>query len=169
MSPDLNQPEATAKAFDADGWFKSGDIAYVDEDGFIFLVDRLKDMFISGGENVYPTEVENVIAELDVISEAAVIAVPDPQWGEVGLAYVVLTPGASITPEDVIAHVQSRLARYKAPKQVVIVSSLPRTASGKLQKNLLRDRWLKEAAGATAEPAEKKKGWSLFSKRTQGA
>ena len=164
-----NQPEATAKAFDEEGWFRSGDLAYVDEDGFIFLVDRLKDMFISGGENVYPTEVENVIAELDVVSEAAVIAIPDPQWGEVGLAYVVPVPGASIEPEQVIAHVRSRLARYKAPKQVVIVASLPRTASGKLQKNLLRDRWLKQGAEAAAAGDQKKGGWSLFRKKKQGA
>ncbi len=93
-----NQPEATAAAFDEQGYLKTGDLAYADEDGFIFLVDRLKDMFISGGENVYPTEVENVIAELDVVSEAAVIAMPDAQWGEVGLAYVVPIPGASLDP-----------------------------------------------------------------------
>ena len=139
-----NQPEATAAAFDEHGYLKTGDLAYVDEDGFIFLVDRLKDMFISGGENVYPTEVENVIAELDMVSEAAVIASPDPQWGEVGVAYVVPVPGASLTPERVIEHVRSRLARYKAPKEVIISETLPRTASGKLQKNLLRERRLKE-------------------------
>ena len=103
-------------------------------------------MFISGGENVYPTEIEAVIAELDVVSEAAVIAVPDPQWGEAGLAYVVPVPGAQVTPEQVIQHVRSRLARYKAPKRVVITERLPRTASGKLQKNLLRDRALEELA-----------------------
>jgi fatty-acyl-CoA synthase len=162
-----NQPEATAAAFDTDGWFKSGDLAYVDEDGFLYLVDRLKDMFISGGENVYPTEVENVIAELDVVSEAAVIAIPDPQWGEVGLAFVVPVPGATIDPQAVIEHVRRRLARYKAPKQVIVVDSLPRTASGKLQKNVLRERWLKQAA--TADKPAPKKGWSLFGKKKQGA
>jgi len=139
-----NQPETTAAAFDEQGYLKSGDLAYADEDGFLFLVDRLKDMFISGGENVYPTEVENVIAELDVVSEAAVIAVPDAQWGEVGLAYVVPIPGASLEPEQVLEHVRGRLARYKAPKQVIITDALPRTASGKLQKNLLRERRLKD-------------------------
>jgi fatty-acyl-CoA synthase len=165
-----NQPEATANAFDDQGWFRSGDLAYVDKDGFIFLVDRLKDMFISGGENIYPTEVENVIAELDMVSEAAVIAIPDPQWGEVGLAYVVPVPGAKIEPEQVIEHVRSRLARYKAPKQVVIVASLPRTASGKLQKNILRESWLKEGEGAPARPAGRKKaGWSLFGRKKEGA
>jgi fatty-acyl-CoA synthase len=141
-----NQPEATAKAFDEAGWFRSGDLCYLDEDGFLFLVDRLKDMFISGGENVYPTEVENVIAELDLVSEAAIIAVPDEQWGEVGLAFVVPVPGARIEPQDVIDHVRSRLARYKAPKSVIVTESLPRTASGKLQKNVLRERWANEAA-----------------------
>jgi len=139
-----NQPEATAAAFDEQGYLKSGDLAYADEDGFLFIVDRLKDMFISGGENVYPTEIEAVIAELDVVSEAAVIAVPDPQWGEAGLAYVVPVPGARVTPELVIEHVRSRLARYKAPKRVIVAEHLPRTASGKLQKNLIRERALKE-------------------------
>ena len=143
-----NQPEATAAAFDADGWLKTGDLAYADEDGFVYLVDRLKDMFISGGENVYPTEIEAIIAELDAVSEAAVIAVPDAQWGEVGLAYVVPVPGGSITPEEVIAHVRGRLARYKTPKEVIVSDSLPRTASGKLQKNLIRERRLKEMEAA---------------------
>ena len=142
-----NQAQATAAAFDEAGWFKTGDLAYADEDGFIFLVDRLKDMFISGGENVYPTEIEAIIAELDAVSEAAVIAIPDAQWGEVGLAYVVPVPGMIVTPEQVTAHVKSRLARYKAPKEVIISQSLPRTASGKLQKNLLRERRLKETGG----------------------
>ena len=164
-----NQPDVTAAAFDAEGWFKSGDLAYVDEDGFIFLVDRLKDMFISGGENVYPTEVENVIAELDMVSEAAVIAIPDPQWGEVGLAFVVPVPGATIDPQAVIEHVRSRLARYKAPKQVIVVDSLPRTASGKLQKNLLRERWQKMADQAARPPEKPKRGFSLFGKKKQGA
>ena len=146
-----NQPEATAAAFDEQGYLKSGDLAYVDDEGFIFLVDRLKDMFISGGENVYPTEIEAVIAELDVVSEAAVIAVPDPQWGEAGLAYVVPVPGARVTPEQVIEHVRSRLARYKAPKRVIVTDRLPRTASGKLQKNLLRERAIKELQGQRAD------------------
>jgi fatty-acyl-CoA synthase len=137
-----NQPEATSKAFDEQGWFRTGDLAYADEDGFLFLVDRLKDMFISGGENVYPTEIEAVIAELDAVSEAAVIAIPDEQWGEVGLAYVVPVPGAAITPDAVTAHVKGRLARFKCPKQVIVSAQLPRTASGKLQKNVLRERWL---------------------------
>ena len=143
-----NQPEATAAAFDEEGYLKTGDLAYRDEDGFLFLVDRLKDMFISGGENVYPNEIENVIAELDMVSEAAVIAVPDDQWGEVGLAYVVPVPGASVTPETVLNHVRARLARYKAPKDVIVTDSLPRTASGKLQKNVLRERLAK-----ASEPA----------------
>ena len=139
-----SSPTSPGAAFDEQGYLKSGDLAYADEDGFLFIVDRLKDMFISGGENVYPTEIEAVIAELDVISEAAVIAVPDPQWGEVGLAYVVPVPGAHVDPDAVLAHVRSRLARYKAPKQVIIADTLPRTASGKLQKNVLRERALKE-------------------------
>ncbi len=144
-----NQPEATAAAFDEEGYLKTGDLCFADEDGFLYLVDRLKDMFISGGENVYPTEIENVIAELDQVSEAAVIAVPDERWGEVGLAYVVPVPGASVTPEAIAEHVRSRLARYKVPKAVVIVSSLPRTASGKLQKNVLREAQIKPPSPAS--------------------
>ncbi len=101
-------------------------------------------MFISGGENVYPTEIEAVIAELDVVSEAAVIAVPDPQWGEAGLAYVVPVPGATVTPQQIIEHVRSRLARFKTPKRVIIAEHLPRTASGKLQKNLIREQAIKQ-------------------------
>ena len=139
-----NNPEATAAAFDEQGYLKSGDLAYADEDGFLFVVDRLKDMFISGGENVYPTEIEAVIAELDVVSEAAVIAVPDPQWGEAGLAYVVPVPGATVTPQQIIEHVRSRLARFKTPKRVIIAEHLPRTASGKLQKNLIREQAIKQ-------------------------
>ena len=145
-----NNPDATAAAFDEQGYLKSGDLAYADEDGFLFVVDRLKDMFISGGENVYPTEIEAVIAELDVVSEAAVIAVPDPQWGECGLAYVVPVAGARVTPEQVIEHVRSRLARYKAPKQVIITDRLPRTASGKLQKNVIREQAIKQLEAAKA-------------------
>ena len=132
------QPQATTAAFES-GWLKTGDAAWRDADGFYFLVDRWKDMFISGGENVYPGEVEAAILELDGISEVAVIGVPDPRWGEVGLAYVTPTSGTEVTPQMVIEHCRNRIAAYKAPRRVVLLAQgLPRTASGKVRKDVLR-------------------------------
>jgi fatty-acyl-CoA synthase len=133
-----NQPEITAKHFSADGWFKTGDAARRDEDGFFYIVDRWKDMYISGGENVYPAEVESALAAHPSIVDAAVVGVPDPQWGEVGCAIVVLRGGTKLAADDVIAHCRSRLAGYKTPRHVRFVESLPRTASGKIRKDLLR-------------------------------
>ncbi len=131
-----NQPELTAKAFH-DGWFKTGDAARQDEDGYFYLVDRKKDMYISGGENVYPAEVERVLAELADIAEAAVIGVPNERWGEVGRAFITLRAGAELSPEAVTAHCLARLAKFKVPASVVIAEAIPRTASGKVQKHLL--------------------------------
>jgi fatty-acyl-CoA synthase len=133
-----NQPELTAKAF-VDGWFITGDAAMKDADGFFYIVDRKKDMYISGGENVYPAEVEAALAELTDIGECAVIGVPDERWGEVGRAYVIPVPGKSVTEEQVIAHCAARLAKFKVPKSVVITASIPRTASGKVQKHILKE------------------------------
>jgi fatty-acyl-CoA synthase len=133
-------PEATDAAF-RDGWFRSGDAARRDGDGFYTLVDRWKDMFISGGENVYPAEVEAAILEIDGVAEGAVIGAPDPRWGETGVAFVVCRAGAAIAGEQVIAHCRARLAAYKAPKYVVLTEGLPRTASGKVQKAALREIW----------------------------
>ncbi len=132
-----NRPEATEAAF-AGGWFHSGDLARMDEDGDLFIVDRKKDMFISGGENVYPAEVENAIHELDQVSEAAVIGVKDAKWGEVGKAVVVLKEGRSLTEEELIDFLKTRLAKYKIPKSVAFVDALPRNAAGKVLKNVLR-------------------------------
>lgn len=131
-----NQPELTAKAFH-DGWFKTGDAAMQDADGFYYLVDRKKDMYISGGENVYPAEVERVLAELPEVAEAAVIGVPDERWGEVGRAFIIPRAGASLTEEQVLAHCRARLAKFKVPVRAVITDAIPRTASGKVQKHLL--------------------------------
>jgi fatty-acyl-CoA synthase len=131
-----NQPELTATAF-ADGWFRSGDIARRDEDGFLHIVDRRKDMYISGGENVYPAEIEAILAELPEIAEAAVIGVADTRWGEVGRAFVVPASGSTLDEVAVLAHCRARLARFKAPAAVRFVSAIPRTASGKVQKHLL--------------------------------
>jgi fatty-acyl-CoA synthase len=132
-----NQPEVTAKAFHGD-WFKTGDAARRDTDGFYYLVDRKKDMFISGGENVYPAEVEAAIAELALVAECAVIGITDEKWGEVGQAHIIPVVGQTVTAEDIITHCKARLAAYKVPKSVILTDSIPRTASGKVQKHLLR-------------------------------
>jgi fatty-acyl-CoA synthase len=132
-----NQPELSAKAF-IDDWFKTGDAAVRDADGFFYLVDRQKDMFISGGENVYPAEVEAAIAEMEGIGECAVVGVPDDRWGEVGCAYVNPASGHQVTAEAVVAHCKARLAGFKVPKIVIIGVDIPRTASGKVQKHILK-------------------------------
>ncbi|MFB6837750.1 long-chain fatty acid--CoA ligase [Streptomyces sp. NPDC056361] len=136
-----NLPEATAAAFRDGGRFRSGDVAVVDEDGYVRLVDRLKDMIISGGENIYPAEVEDALLAHPDVAEAAVIGVPDAQWGEVGRAVVVTRAGATVTEAELIAHLEARLARYKIPKSVVLAPDLPRNATGKLLKAPLRARY----------------------------
>ncbi len=132
-----NRPEATAEAI-VDGWLHSGDAAMYDDEGFYYIVDRWKDMFISGGENVYPAEVENVIYDHPAVAEVAVIGVSHPRWQEVGRAIVVVKAGHSLTEEEVIEFCQGKLARYKIPKSVVFVEALPRTAAGKVLKRELR-------------------------------
>ncbi|MGY3567276.1 o-succinylbenzoate--CoA ligase [Sinomonas sp. RB5] len=133
-----NRTEATRDSY-ADGiWFKSGDMGYRDEEGFLFVSDRLKDMIISGGENIYPAEVEAAIVELPQVASVAVIGVADEKWGEVPRAVVTLREGTSLTQEDIRAHLDGRLARYKIPKSVVFVEEMPRTASGKIRKAELR-------------------------------
>ena len=131
------RPELNETAFQ-DGWFRTGDVAVRDADGFYTIVDRIKDMFISGGENVYPAEVEATLVELEAVGDVAVIGVPDPQWGEVGCAFVVVAPGKSLDLATIEAHCRRRLARFKVPKRFAIVPALPRTPSGKVQKHLLR-------------------------------
>jgi len=131
------KPEERAKSF-TDGWFRTGDAARRDEDGCYTIVDRWKDMYISGGENVYPAEVEAVITRLPAVLEAAVVGQPDAQWGEVGEAFVVLRPGAELDAEELGRHLRAELAGYKCPKQISFVAALPRTASGKVQKTQLR-------------------------------
>ncbi|GGD01109.1 fatty-acyl-CoA synthase [Tersicoccus solisilvae] len=135
------RPDATAESFDAGGWFKSGDMGHLDDDGFLFISDRLKDMIISGGENIYPAEVEQLIAELDAVAAVAVIGVPDEKWGEVGRAIVTVRDGTSLTAEEVLGHLDGRLARYKIPKSVVFADQMPRTASGKIRKADLRKQF----------------------------
>jgi fatty-acyl-CoA synthase len=135
-----NNPEQTAKAFTPGGWFRTGDIARQNSDGFVTFVDRLKDMFITGGENVYPIEVEAALKGHPSILEVAVIGIPDERWGEVGRAFLVLRQGHNLDPEDLASFCSSRIARYKVPKQFDVIDALPRTASGKILKHVLRAR-----------------------------
>jgi fatty-acyl-CoA synthase len=144
-----NRPEENERAF-AGRWFRTGDAAYFDEDGYLFLVDRRKDMYISGGENVYPAEVEAALAEMEAVAEAAVVGVPDARWGEVGRAYVIARDGRGLDAETVAAHCRARLAKYKVPATIVVTDRIPRTASGKVQKHVLRARALDEMGGDNA-------------------
>jgi len=132
-----NRPDATAEVMDGE-WFRSGDVAVVDEDGYVTIVDRMKDVIISGGENVYPAEVEDVIYGHPDVAECAVIGVPDDRWGEVGRAIVVRRAGAALDEQALLAHLDGRLARYKLPRSVVFADGLPRSGAGKVLKAELR-------------------------------
>ena len=135
----LDDPEATAEAVDADGWLHTGDVGRVDEDGYLKITDRLKDVFFVGGFNVYPAEVEQVLARLDGVVESAVIGVPDERLGEVGKAFVVRRAGSALTEADVLAYAKERLANFKVPRHVEIVEALPRNLAGKVLKRELRE------------------------------
>ena len=136
----FNLPGAMDEVLDEDGWFHTGDLARYDEEWYFYIVDRKKDMFISGGENVYPAEIEQALYRHPAVLQCAVVGVPDERWGEVGVACVVLKPGASATEEDLLAHLQGCLARYKVPKSVVFLDALPISAAGKILKRELRER-----------------------------
>ncbi len=129
-----NNPQATAEAFTADGWFRTGDLGRWDEEGFLWIDGRSKDLIISGGENIHPAELENVLADCAAIAESAVIGIEDPKWGEAACAVIVRRPGAVIDEAGVLALFKDRLARYKHPRRVVFAESLPRNAMGKVQK-----------------------------------
>jgi acyl-CoA synthetase (AMP-forming)/AMP-acid ligase II len=130
--------EATAKAFEG-GWFHTGDIGIRDSDGYLFIVDRLKDMIVSGGENIAGSEVERVLYEHADVLEVAVVGKPHERWGEVPVAHVALRPGASATSEELVAHCEKQLARFKVPKEVIFIDALPRNPSGKVLKRELRE------------------------------
>lgn len=134
-----NLPEATAEALGADGWFRTGDVAYQDEDGYYYICDRLKDMIISGGENIYPAEVESVLYEHPAVAEVAVVGAADERWGERVVAVVALKPGNALTLEDLQAFAERKLARYKLPRELRLVPALPRNTTGKVQKAALRE------------------------------
>lgn len=136
-----NRPDTAAGMFQDGDWFKSGDMGYLDDQGFLFISDRIKDMIISGGENIYPAEVEQIIIELDQVSAVAVIGLPDEKWGEIPHAVIAVAEGKSLTQEEVLAHLDGRLARYKIPKSASFVDEMPRTASGKIRKAVLRDQY----------------------------
>lgn len=133
-----NNPEANRAAFDDEGWFHSGDIGYLDEDGCLFIVDRLKDMIISGGENVYPAEVERVLAAMPGVLDAAVVGVPDEEWGETVTAVLSVADPGGISLDDVRSYAAGRLARYKLPRRLKVTGSIPRNATGKLDKTVIR-------------------------------
>jgi acyl-CoA synthetase (AMP-forming)/AMP-acid ligase II len=135
----LDDDEATHAAIDADGWLHTGDVGRLDEAGYLTITDRLKDMYITGGFNVYPAEVEQCLARLDGVAESAVIGVPDERLGEVGLALVVRRPEVALEADDVVAYCRERLANYKVPRSVEFVAALPRNPSGKVLKTVLRE------------------------------
>jgi long-chain acyl-CoA synthetase len=130
--------EATAATIGPDGWLRTGDAGYMDEDGYLYIHDRVKDMIISGGENVYPAEVESAVYGHPAVAEVAVIGVPDDKWGEAVKAVVVPKPGMTIDPEEIIAFARGRIAAFKAPKSVDVIAALPRNASGKILRRELR-------------------------------
>ena len=140
MSHYLDDPAATAATLSADGWLRTGDIGRVDGDGRLCIVGRAKDMFIVGGFNAYPAEIENALVRHPEIAQAAVVGIPDERLGEVGMAFVVLTPGASTTPDDVVTWSRDQMANYKAPRRVEVVEELPVNAAGKVEKLALRRR-----------------------------
>ncbi|MBM3546146.1 MAG: long-chain fatty acid--CoA ligase [Alphaproteobacteria bacterium] len=135
-----NNAEATRAAFTADGWLRTGDVGRLDAEGYVTILDRIKDMFISGGENVYPAEVEHALLAHPEVLEAAVIGVADERWGEVGRAFVVPRADARPEPERLRAFCRERIAGYKVPKTILVVADLPRTAAGKVQKHVLRQQ-----------------------------
>ena len=137
-------PEKTAEEFTADGFFRTGDVGKVDERGYVTIVGRSKDLIISGGYNVYPAEIEGCINDMQGVAESAVVGVPHPDFGEVGVAVVIAKPGARLQPQAIIAALKARLANFKIPKRCHVVDELPRNTMGKVQKNLLREQYRKE-------------------------
>jgi malonyl-CoA/methylmalonyl-CoA synthetase len=134
-------PEKTKEEFTADGWFKTGDVGKIDERGYITIVGRSKDLIISGGYNVYPAEIEGYINDMPGVAESALVGVPHPDFGEVGVAVVIAKPGAQLSGEAVLASLKAQLANFKIPKKCFVLPELPRNTMGKVQKNLLRDQY----------------------------
>jgi acyl-CoA synthetase (AMP-forming)/AMP-acid ligase II len=134
-----NLPEATVRTLDSDGWLRTGDAGYMDRDGYLYIHDRIKDMIISGGENIYPAEVESAICDHPDVAEVAVVGVPDDVWGEAVKAIVVMKKGRTATAADILGFTRGRIAGFKTPKSVDFIDALPRNASGKILRRHLRD------------------------------
>jgi fatty-acyl-CoA synthase len=132
------RPDLTKEVI-KDGWLHTGDLARMDEEGFVYIVDRKKDMFISGGENVYPAEIEKALLAHPKILDVAVVSIPDEKWGEVGKAFIVLKEGQQLQYKEIASFLQDKLGKYKIPKNIECVEKLPKTASGKIKKRLLKD------------------------------
>jgi malonyl-CoA/methylmalonyl-CoA synthetase len=132
-------PEKTAQEFTTDGFFITGDMGTLDDNGYVRIVGRSKDLIISGGLNVYPVEIEDALNQLPGVLESAVVGVPHPDFGEVGFAFVLAKPGATLAPQALLGSLKEQLAGFKVPKQCQVIAELPRNAMGKVQKNLLRD------------------------------
>jgi fatty-acyl-CoA synthase len=147
MSGYWNLPDLTPETI-RDGWLYTGDLARRDEDGYIYIVDREKDMYVSGGENVYPAEIEKILHTHSKIFDAGIVGIPDEKWGEVGKAFIVLIPGQTMDNGEVFEFLKGKVAKYKIPKYVEYVEELPRTASGKVQKFLLKERHKTKMHGA---------------------
>jgi HIP---CoA ligase len=140
MSGYHEDPEETAAVIDGEGWLRTGDIGVMDERGYLRITDRKKDMFIVGGFNAYPAEIERILLEHEAVAQAAVVGAPDERLGEVGVAFVVPRPGARISADELIAWSRPRMANYKVPRRVEILSELPSNATGKVLKYVLRER-----------------------------
>jgi acyl-CoA synthetase (AMP-forming)/AMP-acid ligase II len=139
MSGYWRKPDADDAAFAPDGWLRSGDAGHIDADGYLYISDRIKDMIISGGENIYPAEIERVLAEYPGVADVAVIGVPSERWGEVGMAVVVPVADTDFDPAGLLAYCREHLASYKCPASVSVVAELPRNATGKVLKRQLRE------------------------------
>ncbi|MGD9742214.1 MAG: class I adenylate-forming enzyme family protein, partial [Dongiaceae bacterium] len=135
-----NRPEATAETL-RNGWLHTGDVGYLDAEGYLFITDRMKDLIISGGSNIYPREVEEVLCAHPAVAEAAVVGVPDAKWGEAVKAILVLKPDRSASEAEIVEHCRARMASYKKPQSVDFVEALPKSALGKVLKRELRDRY----------------------------
>jgi malonyl-CoA/methylmalonyl-CoA synthetase len=133
-------PEKTKEEFTEDGWFRTGDVGKIDERGYVQIVGRSKDLIISGGYNVYPAEIEGYINDMPGVAESALVGVPHPDFGEVGIAVVTPKPGVQLDGDEIVARLKSQLANFKIPKRCFVVQELPRNTMGKVQKNLLREQ-----------------------------
>ena len=141
MSGYWKEPEKTRNTLTEDGWLRTGDKGYMDKDGYIYLAGRGDDMIIRGGENISPGEVENILGEHPAVNESAVIGIADPEWGQEVMAVVVLRPGQTCTPEELIEFCKPRLAGFKRPRFIAFTDELPRTSTGKLLKRVLREQY----------------------------